>query len=126
VNYSLEFGGNPQDLTITLAGAIDAPSIRAFVEDLLANPEYREGMLILADISGLDTSSISVEEYESVSDVIGGRDHRFPAKAIAIVAPAGRTFEDAMQHRAYVGGSKSGRVVFRSRADAVAWLARQR
>jgi hypothetical protein len=126
VKYSLEFGGNPQDLTMTLAGAIDAPSIRAFVEDLLANPEYREGMLILADISGLDTSSISVEEYETVRDVIGERDHRLPARAVAIVAPGDRTFEDAMQHRAYVGGSKSGREVFRSREDAVAWLAQQR
>ncbi|HEX5246168.1 MAG TPA: hypothetical protein VFW41_03465 [Gaiellaceae bacterium] len=126
MNYSLEFGGDPQDLTITLTGALDAPSIRAFVEDLIAHPGYREGLLILADISGLNTSGISVEEYESVRDVIGGRDDRFPAKAIAIVAPAGRTFDDAMQHRAYVGGSKSGREVFHSREDAVAWLARQR
>lgn len=126
MNYTLEFGGDPQDLTMTLTGALDARSIRAFVQDLIAHPEYRAGMLILADISGLDTSGISVEEYESVSDVIGGRDDRFPAKAIAIVAPAGRTFDDAMHHRAYVGGSKSGREVFSSREDAAAWLARQR
>ena len=126
MNYSLEFGGDPQDLTMTLSGELDARSIQTFVEELIANPDYRAGMLILADISGLDTSSISVEQYESVSDVIAGRDHRFPAKAIAIVAPNGRTFDDAMQHRAYVGGSKSGREVFRTREDATAWLASQR
>jgi hypothetical protein len=126
VNYSLEFGGDPQDLTMTLSGALDPPSIRAFVQALVAHPDYREGMLILADISGLNTSSISEEEYESVSDAIAGRDHRYPAKAIAIVAPTGRTFDDAMRHRAYVGGSKSGREVFRSREDATAWLASQR
>jgi len=28
VNYSLEFGRDPQDLTMTLTGAVDAPSIR--------------------------------------------------------------------------------------------------
>ena len=111
---------------MTLTGALDPRSIRAFVEDLIAHPEYREGMLILADLSGLNTSSIGEEEYESVADVISARDHRFPAKAIAIVAPNGRTFEDAMHHRAYVGGSKSGREVFRSREDASAWLAQQR
>jgi len=126
VNYSLEFGGDPQDLTMTLTGALDARSIRAFVEDLISHPEYRAGMLILADISGLNTSGVSLEEYESVSAVISGRDDRFPAKAIAIVAPPGRTYDDAMQHRAYVGGSKSGREVFRSRADAAAWLATRR
>lgn len=126
MDYSLEFGGDPQDLTMTLTGAIDAHGIQAFVADLVAHPEYRGGMLILADLSGLNTSSITEEEYESVSGVIAARDERFPAKAIAIVAPAARTFDDAMRHRAYVGGSKSDREVFRSREDATAWLARQR
>ena len=126
MNYSIEFGGEPQDLTMTLTGALDPQGIRAFVEELIAHPDYRAGMLILADLSGLNTSGISVEEYESVSDVIAGRDDRFPAKAIAIVAPDSRTFDDAMQHRAYVGGSKSGREVFRTRDDATAWLAAQR
>ena len=126
MNYSIEFGGDPQDLTMTLTGALDAPEIRGFVEELVSHPEYREGMLILADLSGLNTSGVSVEDYEGISDVIAGRDHRFPAKAIAIVAPDSRTFDDAMRHRAYVGGSKSGREVFRSREDATAWLAAQR
>ena len=126
MNYSIEFGGHPQDLTMTLAGALDAGSIRAFVADLVAHPEYRAELLILADLSGLDTSSISEEEYESVSHVISGRDHRFPAKAIAIVAPDAGTFADAVRHRAYVGGSKSQREVFRNREDAAAWLAAKR
>lgn len=111
---------------MTLSGALDASEIRGFVEELVSRSEYRAGLLILADLSGLNTSGISVEEYESVSDVIAGRDDRFPAKAIAIVAPDSRTFDDAMQHRAYVGGSKSGREVFRSREDAIAWLAQMR
>lgn len=126
MTYSIEFGGDPQDLTITLSGAIDPRSIRAFVEDLIAHPEYRAGLLILADITDVNTSSISVEEYETLTDLFATRDHRFPARATAIVAPAGRTYDDAMQHRAYVGGSKSGREVFQSRADATAWLATQR
>ena len=126
MNYSLEFGGDPQDLTMTLTGALDTRSIRAFVADLVAHPEYRAEMLILADLTDLDTSSITAAEYESVSDVISGRDHRFPARAIAIVAPAARTFADAVRHRAYVGGSKSQREVFRNREDAAAWLAAKR
>jgi hypothetical protein len=126
MNYSLDFGGSPQDLTMTLAGAIDAPSIRTFIEEMMAHPEYRAGMRILVDLSELDTSTITQEQYEGLGDAISGRDHRFPSKAIAIVAPAGRTFADAVRHRAYVGGSKSGREVFHSRADATAWLAQQR
>lgn len=111
---------------MTLAGAIDARSIQDLVQDLMAHPEFREGLLILADLSELDTSSITAEQYESVSHLITGRDHRFPARAIAIVAPAARTFDDAVRHRAYVGGSKSQREVFRTREDATAWLAQNR
>jgi hypothetical protein len=126
MNYSLDFGGSPQDLTMTLAGAVDAPSIRTFIEEMMAHPEYRAGMRILVDLSELDTSTITQEQYEGLGDAISGRDHRFPSKAIAIVAPGGRTYDDAVRHRAYVGGSKSGREVFHSRADATAWLAQQR
>jgi hypothetical protein len=126
MNYSLDFGGSPQDLTMTLAGAVDAPSIRTFIEEMMAHPEYRPGMLILVDLSELDTSTITQEQYEGLGDAISGRDHRFPAKGIAIVAPDDRTYDDAVRHRAYVGGSKSGREVFHSRADATAWLAQQR
>jgi hypothetical protein len=125
MNYSLDFGGSPQDLTMTLAGAVEAAAIRAFIEEMMAHPEYRAGLRILVDLSELDTSTITQEQYEGLSDAISGRDHRFPSKAIAIVAPAARTFEDAVRHRAYVGGSKSGREVFRSRDDATAWLAQQ-
>lgn len=126
MNYSLEFGGDPQDLTMTLTGDLDTRGIRALVEELLTHPEFRAGMLILVDLSDLDTSSMSVEEYETLIDVIATRDDLIPARATAIVAPAGRTYDDAMQHRAYVGGSKSGREVFEDRADATAWLAAQR
>ncbi|HEY2072350.1 MAG TPA: STAS/SEC14 domain-containing protein [Gaiellaceae bacterium] len=126
MNYSLEFGGDPEDLAMTLTGTLDARGVRALNADLLAHPEYRAEMLILVDLSGLDTSTISMEEYESVSDLISARDHQFPAKAIAIVAPAAGTFDVATRHRAYVGGSKSGREIFQSRDDATAWLAEQR
>jgi hypothetical protein len=126
VRYSLEFGGDAQDLTMTLVGEVDAPGIQGLIHDLMAHPEFREGLRILVDLSELDTSSITAEQYESVSHVITGRDHRFPAQAIAIVAPAARTFEDAVRHRAYVGGSKSQREVFRTREDATAWLAAQK
>lgn len=126
MNYSIEFGGHPQDLTITLSGSADPRSILELVDDLVAHPEHRAEMLILTDLSGLDTSSITLEQYEAVADVLAGRDHRFPARAIALVAPPGRTFDDAMQHRAYVGGSRSRREVFTSREAAIAWLERQR
>ena len=99
MNYSLDFDGSPQDLTMTLTGAVDAPSIRAFIEEMVAHPQYRAGMLILVDLSDLDTSTITQEQYEGLGDAISGRDHRFPSKAIAIVAPNARTYDDEPPYR---------------------------
>src|SRR6266481_1191815 len=98
MNYALDFGGDPQDLTMTLAGELDVPGLQAFIQDLIVHADYREGLLILVDISELDTSSFSEEEYESVSDAIAGRDFRYPAKAIAIVAPDAGAFDLARRH----------------------------
>lgn len=126
MNHSIEFGGDPQVLTVTLEGVLDARSLRAVHVEIVSHPDFRAGMLILADISGLETSTMTDEEYEHVRDLIASRDQTHPARAIAFVASDPRTFEGAVHHRAYFGGTKSQREVFRSREDATAWLAQQR
>ena len=78
-------------------------------------------MTMLVDLSELDTSGLASEEVQGVADAVAGRDWDTPARAIAIVAP-GRSFDHAKLYRAHVGGSKSGREVFRSREDTLAWL----
>jgi hypothetical protein len=50
VRFGIEFGGEPQDVTIAIAGVADiATSLRLYI-DLTADPRYRPGLLILADI----------------------------------------------------------------------------
>ena len=122
MEYSLEFGGDgPQDLTITFAGVASPPDFRAMVQDLISDARFHGGMTMLVDLSELDTSGLASEEVQGVADSVAGRDWDTPARAIAIVAP-GRSFDHAKLYRAHVGGSKSGREVFRSREDALAWL----
>ena len=123
MEYSFTFEGRGSlDLTITLAGAASASGMRALVRDLTSDARFRAGLAILVDLSGLDSSGLTSEEIQAMAAAVSGRDWEFPAKAIAIVAPSARTFDDAMLYRAHVGGSKSGREVFRFRDDALAWL----
>ena len=50
MRFGIEFGGEPQDVTIAIAGVADiATSLRLYI-DLTADPRYRPGLLILADI----------------------------------------------------------------------------
>ena len=123
MEYAFEFGsGGPQDLTVTLAGSASARGMRALVRDLTSDARFRAGMTILVDLSALDTSGLTPHEIQAMADAVSGRDWDFPAKAIAMVAPSARSFDDAILYRAHVGGSKSGREVFRSRDEALAWL----
>jgi len=123
VEYAFEFGGDgPQDLTITLSGVASSSGMWALVPDLTSDERFRVGLAVLVDVSGLDTSGLTLEEMRAMADAVSGRDWEFPADAIAIVAPSARNFDDAMLYRAHVGGSKSGREVFHSREEALAWL----
>jgi hypothetical protein len=127
MEYAFEFGADgPQDLTITLAGVASSSGMEALVRDLTSEPRFRGGLTILVDLSALNTSGLSAEEMRAMADSVSGRDWEFPAAAIALVAPSARTFDDAMLYRAHVGGSKSGREVFRSREEALAWLRERR
>jgi hypothetical protein len=125
MQYSFDFDGGPQDLTITVSGSVDALGIRDLVRDLTAHPEFRAGLMILADLSGLDTSNFTTEDYEQAEDAVAARDWQYPARAVALVAPDPRTFSDATLYRAYVGGATSGREVFKSRDEATQWLQQQ-
>jgi hypothetical protein len=123
MEYSFEFGGDgPQDLTIALAGVASPEDLRELVRDLTSDVRFRAGLALLVDLSAFDSSAVTPEELRGIADAVAGRDWESPARAIAIVAPQDRTFEDAMLYRAHVGGSKSGREVFRSHEDALAWL----
>jgi hypothetical protein len=127
VEYEIVFSdnGRPADVQISLRGAPTAPEFAALNEELLADGRFRPGVTMLVDCTGLDTSKFSDEDVQSLTERMVQRDWDFPPSAVAIIAPDDRTFEDARSYRAYLGGSRSNRQVFRDRADGEAWLAEQ-
>ena len=126
MEFSLDFGGFPQDLTITLRGVADALGARRLATDLAADPRFRPGLLILVDVTDLDTATVDDNELYADATAFIERDAAAAPGAVAIVAPDGDTFIKATHYRAYLGGSKSRREVFIDREDAIAWLRSQR
>jgi len=126
VKFAIEFGGDPQDITVTFSGVADLSGFRRYNETLISDPRFRAGMMILVDASGLDTSQLSGEELQAASEPISKRDWNHPPRAVAIVAPDPRTFYDFGYARAHQGGSRSRRHVFGSREAALGWLSEQR
>ena len=126
MEFKIEFGGEPQDVTVTLSGVADLIGFRRYNEEFSSDPRFRAGMLILVDASALDSSQLSSEHLEAASQQMSERDWIHPPRAIAIVAPDPRTFDDFGAARAHQGGSRSRRRVFAAREPAVSWLDEQR
>jgi hypothetical protein len=115
-------GDGPADLEIAIAGVPDAESFLLLNGRLTADPRFRAGLRIVADCSALDTSGLSDEEVQSLSEQMVERDWNYAPSAVAIIAPDEQTFSAVRAYRAHVGGSRSNRHLFSSRAEAIAWL----
>ncbi len=125
MEFTIAFGGAPQDVTIILSGVATAEGFRRFNEARLSDERFRTGLLILLDASSLDTSQMSEAMLQTAIEPMIERERQYPPLALAIVAPNARTFKDAILTRAHLGGSRSRREVFASLEEAVAWLKQQ-
>jgi hypothetical protein len=123
--FGFVFGGDPQDLTVTLSGSLDARGLSQLNRALIADARLKPGMRILVDLAGVDTSPLDDDELFVGVGPVHERDAMAPPRAVAIIARDPASFERAVHYRAHLGGSTSRRHVFANRADALAWLAAQ-
>jgi hypothetical protein len=126
VEFTIEFGGFPQDVTIVVSGSALPLDFVHLARALGADPRARAGMAMLVDLSALDASSIDADLMLEGAEPIVARDWAQPPLAVALVAPSDPLFEAATLWRAHLGGARSRREVFRTREAALAWLEKQR
>lgn len=117
--------GRPADVEIAVTGVPTAAEFAQLNEHLIGDPQFRAGLKMLVDCSALDTSTLTAEDVQQLTEPMVMRDWHYPPLAVALLAPDERTFEVAKAYRAHLGGSRSNRQVFRTRAEAEAWLADQ-
>jgi hypothetical protein len=125
VEFSIEFGGDPQDVTITASGTGNLLGFATLNERVLADPRFRAGLSYLIDLSDLEVGDLPPDEVEQIAGVGNESAWNYPPRAVAMVATNPETREQAQFAVAYMGGAKSGHRVFASREDAVAWLREQ-
>ncbi|HEY8030690.1 MAG TPA: hypothetical protein VIE38_14440 [Gaiellaceae bacterium] len=125
MEFSIEFGGDPQDVTITASGVGDLASFASLNGRLLADPRFRAGLSYLIDLSELEVAELPQEDVEQIATVGNESTWDYPPRAVAMVATNPTTHEQVQLAIAYMGGSKSGHRVFATRDDAVAWLREQ-
>ena len=127
MEYTIEFGGTPQDVTITTTGVADAKGLVGLVRDLVASPDFRPGMLILENCLELDVSRLRSSELREQADAVVGLDDRIGASKCAIVVPGPATFGLARMWQAYVDSRAAiESQVFYSLAEGREWLESKR
>jgi hypothetical protein len=124
VEFEIAFqdGIGRADIEIALSGVATHEGFFRFTETLQSDPRFRAGLRLLVDLTGFDASALPDAAVNELSEHVVERDWAHPPAGVAIIAPDERTFEAARLYRANLGGSRSNRHVFRSRAEAVAWL----
>jgi hypothetical protein len=127
VEFEIVFSdaGSAADVEIAVQGVPTAAEFAKLNEELIGDSRFHAGLRMLVDCSALDTSELSAEDVQQLTEPMVMRDWHFPPLAVAIVAPDDRTFESARAYRAHLGGSRSNRQVFRTRPEAEAWLTEQ-
>jgi hypothetical protein len=127
VEYAIEFGGDPQDVTITMSGPADAATFLRLTHELVSHPNFRPRLAMLVDISAVDTPLTSEQDTEEATQAALERDWNFPPRAVAIVVSTPHFYELTGRGVAHMGGIlEAPREVFYSREEALAWLREQK
>ena len=124
VEFEIAFqdGTGLTDVEIALSGVATPAGFFRFTDTLQNDPRFRAGLRLLVDLTGFDATALPSGGVAELSEPVLERDWEHLPAAVAIIAPDPQTFEAARLYRANLGGSRSNRHVFRSRAEAVAWL----
>jgi hypothetical protein len=126
VIWRIEFGGKPQDVTITTDGIASCHRFSAMGLELVADPRWRLGMAVLIDHSSLDMSALTGSDVAEIAAIFAELDDRLGPSIWAIVAPD--AYSEGLTHVGvrHLERSRMLARTFLSRDRAAAWLTEQR
>ena len=127
MEYTIEFGGTPQDVTITTAGPADAEGLVGLVRELVSDPRFRPGMLILEDCTAIDAAKATSSDLRAKADAYIALSEQIGPSKLAIIVAGPASFGFARMWEFFLGDRAAIESrVFYSRADAVEWLESER
>jgi hypothetical protein len=123
VKYKVEWGGSPQDVTVSTFGTGSIAEAMAIVRDLGVDDRCRSGLKILVDHSELESVDYTPSELRPMFDLIASIEGRTERVYYAIVAPKPVLYGLTRVWEAGAGDLMNATIqLFRSKEDALAWL----
>ena len=126
MDFVIEYGGEPQDVTVTVSGIADVAGLGRVNAELRTDPRFRSGLALLYDLTELDVSHLSDRDLERITAPITERDWDAPPGPVALLVSGQEAVERTRLAIAHLGGTRSRRRIFTSHEAAVAWLRKQR
>ena len=71
MDYSISWGGDPEDVCIAMSGVAQADDLGAFTE-AIADPRWHGGMKVLLDYREVDWAGVSATEIETRARLLKG------------------------------------------------------
>ena len=124
MKYTIEFADDPPHVTVTTSGTAQAVEIISCLEQIVSDPRFRTRMTVLLDNSVLDPSSLSVADLHAIARFTVSLGDRLKHAVFAHVISTSLGFGLTRMYHALADQAASGPSrVFRTREEAIAWLA---
>ncbi len=122
VEYTIVWGGDPEDVRVTTSGVADMSGTRRWTEEILADAHYRQGLRLLVDHRALDWSGLTADSLRRrIADA--EHDPRIGRHRIAYVVSRPVDFGVVRMGQLMAAGrTQSESAVFYDPDEARAWL----
>jgi hypothetical protein len=122
VRSVVAFGGNPQEVTVSVSGVASRTEFRLLYEDLAGDPRFRPGMRILLDFRELDVTELDGREAADIGRHLAGIEDRYGSASLAVVVPDPLTFDLTKTAEVSASFEQVNVSVFYRCEDALMWL----
>lgn len=123
MEYTIVWGGDPEDVLIVTSGDASVADLLRTVQDGIDDPRFRDGLKVLFDHTLTRWWALSNEEIRLLADQLAAEAPRLGTHRVAAVVGGPLDEELAQMLRRLSDGRLPFDVhVFRSRDDARAWL----
>ena len=124
--WTIEFGGDPQDVTVTTEGEATPEGFARMNAELAEDERFGPGMLVLVDHTRLLVHELSERKVRTISHEFAESEAELRSAIVAIVAPRPVQFGLARMSTMIAEPQTSAVCVFYTRAEALAWLRQMR
>jgi hypothetical protein len=122
MQWSIAFGGDPQDVTVTTSGEATVDGFAGMNAGLAADARFRPEMLVLVDHTDLVVNELSSADVRTISDDFVRHAAELHSAVVALITPKPLQFGLARMSTTVAEPVPPEIGVFSTRAQALDWL----